>query len=54
LGQVFHEAKLFNACGRIVGGVRPVKEHEKKRRNHKWFRWFNEDADGFLSELESL
>ena len=53
-----------------AGGVRPVKEEEKKRKNHKWFRWIElesplkigdntktEDVTenvDFMAELEKL
>lgn len=52
----------------IVGGIRECEPHEKKRKNHKWFRWvdlenpiappsqekdYEENVD-FMAELAKL
>jgi len=63
LDKIFFPATLIaydeNGHGYAAGGVRPCEEHEKKRRNHKWFRWidFNDPKplkkDVKVEELEN-
>ena len=65
LNRIFTEATLWrvheDGMRFKVGGVRRCEEHEKKRKNHKWFRWVDEASpirseieEDFISLLEAL
>ena len=68
LYHVFHPATLSDEDGKSIGGVRLAEEHEKIRKNHKWFRWIDGDKPAiravkveairtepdFMKELESI
>ena len=67
MANIFMKATLFNASGKVVGGIRPVEESEKKSKNHKWQRWIDFDliekkevknvnggSNDFMDELENL